>query len=271
MLVANMLKVIAQILEEKVIADEVDDRENNARQTMAEFTKDFFTRTYGLKSLALKNLASLGAGVRKYFDQNNRIRLFGIIAGVIPYEGDFYVEGSGDLLMDSLGQLFPKSSISERLAKDNPKVPLDAIHDATLAGVRMAKNGAGIGSTDRVMEKVVEKSADSATIDVDTWMQLLLEEWVRYNEAGEPDIIKLFYQMDDNASGILSEAEFVEGSLRLVEGTTEEMAVEMFSKHSVDRGGVKVLNEEAFAALLRANREFAEKADVEILDILPAT
>jgi hypothetical protein len=50
--------------EEKVRADEVDDREGNRREPMPEFIQDFFVNQYGLKSLARKHLGKLVTAVR---------------------------------------------------------------------------------------------------------------------------------------------------------------------------------------------------------------
>ena len=81
-------KMISTLYEQKVIADEVDDRDGHIRAPFPEFIQEFFINHYGLKSLADKQLGKLVTGVRKHSQEGSkhfdlRVKVFGTLSGIL--------------------------------------------------------------------------------------------------------------------------------------------------------------------------------------------
>lgn len=71
----TVLAFVEEIYWEKMLYDEVDDREGHPRHGLAEFVHDHLFRKYGLRSLADHHLYDLVASLRMYSDEG-RIRTF---------------------------------------------------------------------------------------------------------------------------------------------------------------------------------------------------
>jgi hypothetical protein len=61
-------RIVGRVLEEKVIADAVDDREGTPRTAFAQFVQDWLVTEYGLKAIAFKQLRAIAKTVRTHGD-----------------------------------------------------------------------------------------------------------------------------------------------------------------------------------------------------------
>lgn len=81
----NVVRLIHEAYEVKILADQKDDANNRPRQSFTDFLRDFLVRKYGLKSIATKHLGEIVGSIQKHSDQSV-IRLFGVISGMLDQQ-----------------------------------------------------------------------------------------------------------------------------------------------------------------------------------------
>lgn len=116
-----IVRQINQMFEDKCIADEIDDKDGNARTSLPEFVHEYFIGKYGLKKLAEKNFRELIYAVKlhtkpgKNFDE--RIALFSTLSGMTDML-EFATDASC-VVLGLIDCLLPnKKQISKVLGRD---------------------------------------------------------------------------------------------------------------------------------------------------------
>lgn len=111
--VPMVLALVYDCYEKKIIADEVEDRIAasvgplaHRRQALPLFIKDYLLQRYGLPSLSDAHLRSVVACLQKNHRKNRRLRLFGMLCGVV--DPSRYCERLCDIVLNMLKLLFPK-------------------------------------------------------------------------------------------------------------------------------------------------------------------
>ena len=127
-----MTKLITKLYEDKVQADEVDDREGNRREALPEFIYSSLIHQYGLKTLAKEHLGQLVNGVRKHAKDdenfNPRVKLFGQLSGIL--NEDLFSSATANFMLDFLRRLFVSSMIEESMNHDGCAVTLEQATEA---------------------------------------------------------------------------------------------------------------------------------------------
>jgi myosin protein heavy chain len=87
-IILQLLKLVESIYSAKIIADAVDDSQENERQNMCEFMYDFMLNSYGLKGLAESAVHGVFKRIKqlmitKAIDKHHRVRKQPIIIIII--------------------------------------------------------------------------------------------------------------------------------------------------------------------------------------------
>jgi len=79
----NVVRLIHEAYEVKILADLSDDSSGRNRQPFVDFMRDFMVRKYGLKSIAMKHVGEIYASVEKNHEKSLTIRAFGHASGML--------------------------------------------------------------------------------------------------------------------------------------------------------------------------------------------
>ncbi|CAK9234015.1 unnamed protein product [Sphagnum troendelagicum] len=110
----QLLKLVESIYSAKIIADAVDDSQENERQNMCEFMYDFMLNSYGLKGLAESAVHGVFKRIKqlmitKAIDKHHRLRLFQRFCNYDPLRG--YMEAELYLYLKTLAKAESKLGV----------------------------------------------------------------------------------------------------------------------------------------------------------------
>jgi len=204
--VKQILSTISSLYQEKIIADEADDRTNHPRQNLPDFSRDFLIMQYGLRSLAMRNMRALLSGVASKKDTLPRLAVYGYLSGLTA--GPEWSEGACDFILYILQKAFPKNQVKERMEAADNLIRIEIAIDATLAGFQSpyASN-----SPDMLIDKLEAMAQQSPTADtllVDAWMEVLVMHWRDGAVKRLDALFSLFSDFDFNKDSTLDFQEF---------------------------------------------------------------
>jgi hypothetical protein len=232
------LRLISQIYEQKVKADEVDDKKAHTRERMPEFIFDLLLNQYGMKALATQHLNELVASVRKYSKEgtaeyNERIHLFGQLTGMLNTSAFNTV--TVNFMMDFLKRLFVTDMIDESLNIPNCAITLEqateAIQDAWIEYSTDLPTGiidavSKFGSEGKV---ALEGGGSEMLVQVplDKVWQVVYTHWLSCVEEQDKRLLHVFNTFDEDHDGSLSLNEFKKMVNAVDFGTTGELPPDM--------------------------------------------
>jgi len=232
------LRLISQIYEQKVKADEVDDKKAHTRERMPEFIFDLLLNQYGMKALATQHLNELVASVRKYSKEgtaeyNERIHLFGQLTGMLNTSAFNTV--TVNFMMDFLKRLFVTDMINESLNIPNCATTLEqateAIQDAWIEYSTDLPTGiidavSKFGSEGKV---ALEGGGSEMLVQVplDKVWQVVYTHWLSCVEEQDKRLLHVFNTFDEDHDGSLSLNEFKKMVNAVDFGTTGELPPDM--------------------------------------------
>jgi hypothetical protein len=208
-------KEIGKLYEEKVQADEVDDRESHIRSPFPEFIQDHYINQYGLKSLADKQLGKMVAAVHKFSEQGSpdydaRVRVFGALSGILKPSA--YNSARVNFILDILRMLFVSNLIDESLnhadcavSYEQLEVAIECIHEiyqsavpeGLLQDLKAIGEPVDVGEAEPILE-----------LQIDPLMDICLKYWEVSMSAGNELLVKTFQHFDEDGDGMLSIEEF---------------------------------------------------------------
>jgi hypothetical protein len=209
----NVIRLVHEAFEAKILADARDDTKGRARQDFVAFTKDFVTRKYGLKSIAMKNLSEIVKTVNDKHRDLAPIRLFGLVSGMLM--GEEWSPKLCDFVLALLGSLCEHegrelSHLSEWLNGD--KEAGVTIEAATAALTAVSSSGHSfLPANDLHLEQLKSlPHNDLGHVFVHhllLWSLDFLKESERRLRAG---FIAIFLHGDKDGNGVLELEEFKE-------------------------------------------------------------
>lgn len=111
----NLMNIIGDVFEKKIVADAIDDREENSeRDPMPSFLVEYVSNQFGLRKLAEDQIMAILAAVNECQSTSKRAWVFGKLLGVIGHPRE-YTEHSSDCLMDILQCFFNAVEVQEQL------------------------------------------------------------------------------------------------------------------------------------------------------------
>ena len=126
MLPGAIQKWIPQIIEAKLIQDEVDVRGRGVL-SMPDFISEYFPRKYGLPALAKKAMAELMNGLKKFASTHKRIRLFATCC-CIDSEDTEFANAFTQFLLLCISRCLPIDTVSETLSKRECEIEADTVN-----------------------------------------------------------------------------------------------------------------------------------------------
>ena len=232
-----LVKLCDQIYEDKVKADEVDDREGNKREPLPEFIYDHLVNQYGLKSLAKEHLGQLINGVRKHCKKGTpeflpRVYMFGQLAGIV--NESMYSNINANFMMDFLRRLYVSDMIAESLNHPQCAVTLDqaleAIRDnwqeySTEVPPGLIAEVTGFGA-DATVEATGGGTKVIVQVLVDELWAVVYANWLVCAAEQDRRLVDVFNRFDNDHDGSLSLNEFKKLVNAVDNGTTGELTAD---------------------------------------------
>mmetsp|Transcript_27238 Transcript_27238/g.59485 ORF Transcript_27238/g.59485 Transcript_27238/m.59485 type:complete len:1001 (-) Transcript_27238:277-3279(-) len=258
----QILKIIAQIYTEKIVVDQVDDRERNPRVSLPVFVYDWHLNRYGLRNLAEMNLMDMIASTRHWAGSSLKVKLFGQFCGVVRSDHstlehlNFYLYCM-QVLSANVALLFPE--LEDAVFWLKPLRVLDV--------VRAVFPAFGDAATLRqFMASKVEPLMDNRTkmYDADKVLYMLLEEWQRRAERNTAQLKALFRAGDSDADGLLTYDEFL-SVVRLADGLrSEREIVRMYREALLLSPDGETIDPESFVRVARQHGLSTWKIDYRV-------
>ena len=264
-----LLAFIEEIYEEKMIYDEVDDRESHPRHGLAEFIHDHLFRRYGLRSLADHHLYDL---VQSLIDhkEEKRVILFMRFLGMSQAEKQPLPKDALDFVLYCIAYMHTMSDgngrpIINHSEGQSSRIPEQvAMSMAPVIVSILVQNGPplvqrmGINPL-KMMSRVrnlIKTNAHNNVIDYDVLLEILVVEfewvWAQLREH----LRSIFIKGDLNADGVLTLDEFTEILHTVSPGVSDNRIHRMFKsalaetqkeKNSEDHHvGVNVITPDGF-------------------------
>ena len=254
-----LLDFIDEVYHEKIMYDEVDDRDGHPRHSMVEFVYDHLFRRYGLRSLADSHTYDLVASLRAYKD-HPRVVLFSRLVGVckeeeiLPQDAtDFvlYVEAYLHALHDEKGRTFIHDDTAvgrDRHLHAISHIPLHiALKVAPAVLSVLIKNGPDLTSEvdvnpvsmlqriqkhiqDLTFEVKTERHGKNKEVDIDRLMLVFVGEFMSVRKMVENLLCQIFISGDTNSDGVLSLDEFIAVIRSINPSCSENQANRMFKE-----------------------------------------
>ena len=223
-----MLRMIADMYENKASADFVDDREHNERQNFPEYLRDHLINRFGLKSIAMTNLQSLILGLRAVkptTDAGRRLQVFGLCSGIIEHPN--WHQDLCNFLLCVLGLVFQISHIKENMDHDSRKKPqIDGM--VAIQATQQAWVKYGSGAYPKALHDEMVKAAreSGGTLLLHDWVSLIVNTWLASSEKLDKELLAVFKEHDTNGDGVLDLDEFKSMVQALMGGDpVDDMAV----------------------------------------------
>eukprot|EP00283_Hemiselmis_rufescens_P002109 CAMPEP_0173469810 /NCGR_PEP_ID=MMETSP1357-20121228/77554_1 /TAXON_ID=77926 /ORGANISM="Hemiselmis rufescens, Strain PCC563" /LENGTH=413 /DNA_ID=CAMNT_0014438063 /DNA_START=87 /DNA_END=1328 /DNA_ORIENTATION=- len=197
----QLLEFISTMYVEKLLADEVDDRVGISRQSLPEFLYDYHLEKLSEPQLAEAALVHIVANVRVYDRVSNRVKMF-------------------SRFLNLGGQPFPLEALNIFLVSlvkcQNGAIPLLPDSDIVLADAARALRVIEyvFGQAPFVIRSKVlleaEKRAAGKSIDLDSLLLFIVEQWREEAGRAEERLRALFVASDADGDGNLDYNEFIE-------------------------------------------------------------
>ena len=220
-----VLAFVEEIYWEKMLYDEVDDREGHPRHSLAEFVHDHLFRKYGLRSLADHHLYDLVESLRMHSSER-RVKLFMRYLGMeeakkkpLPRDAlDFmlYIMAFLHSMPGSLGKPLVKAQNSNGAPQSIPIASANSVVPVVVS--ILVQNGPPLIKQLNIdplkmMSRIraeIKKVVRNERVDYDTLLELLVVEfewvWAQLSEH----LRTIFIRGDLNADGVLTLDEFTE-------------------------------------------------------------
>uniref|UniRef100_A0A6U4NCR9 EF-hand domain-containing protein n=2 Tax=Hemiselmis andersenii TaxID=464988 RepID=A0A6U4NCR9_HEMAN len=211
MAVENVLRLVHEAYEVKILADIKDDAADRPRQSFTDFLKSFLVRKYGLKSIATKQLGEIYNSVIAQEAKLERVRCFGLISGMVDKEG--WSQGMCDFTLNMLKKVCDldgraPNNISEWLSADKepgatPEAAALAMHEVSRTKV------CPLAASDSVIEEIGRLPKNEAgNVIVHNLLMFAIEYHKKSVVKVKSGFMKLFLQHDTNGDGVLELQEF---------------------------------------------------------------
>eukprot|EP00002_Diphylleia_rotans_P038003 TRINITY_DN8575_c0_g1_i2.p1 TRINITY_DN8575_c0_g1~~TRINITY_DN8575_c0_g1_i2.p1 ORF type:complete len:697 (+),score=160.41 TRINITY_DN8575_c0_g1_i2:140-2230(+) len=256
----TLLKLISSIYQEKMNADDIDDKMHHPRQPMPEFIYDYFINKYGLRQLAEGHLVNMLTTLTQYKGDNSRIQVFANFCDAIPNERrypkfapDFYLHIYRQLLYSPVGTTFAETDdgiiwtplsralaifqvISSHLEPEEGLAHLKILNSlavdvtdelATLVAVKTRKPGEREETI--TLRPGPKKIPNEKVIDLDKLIFLILEEWKNETKRTVSYLESMFHAADVSGDGLLQPDEFHNLIQYVDPFCTERQVARMFS------------------------------------------
>jgi len=122
-------KWIPQILEAKLIQDEIDTGAGRTASSMKTFIEEYFPRKYGLPALAKKATAELFNGLRKFLGTHKRIAMFGVCCGV-EVDDKNMARDFTQFMLKCIERCVPVEAVTEKMSKKECEVDVETVNRA---------------------------------------------------------------------------------------------------------------------------------------------
>eukprot|EP00002_Diphylleia_rotans_P011854 TRINITY_DN2335_c0_g1_i10.p1 TRINITY_DN2335_c0_g1~~TRINITY_DN2335_c0_g1_i10.p1 ORF type:complete len:889 (+),score=186.16 TRINITY_DN2335_c0_g1_i10:45-2711(+) len=234
-----LLKLITNIYQDKMAADDVDDKIHHPRQTMIEFVYDFFINKYGLRPMAEGHLVNMLATLIQYRGDNIRIVMFANFCGVLPeevsypkYAIDFYLQIYKQLYYSPIGTTYAETDdgviwtplarciaifngISAHLDNETRELYAGKMGAmgvelqeelTTLVPVKVRKPGDDVESIS--MRPGRKKVPSEKVVDIDLFIFACIQEWISETNRTMAYLEAMFFAADTSGDGLLQPDEF---------------------------------------------------------------
>eukprot|EP00899_Mesostigma_viride_P026404 jgi/Mesvir1/6949/Mv09099-RA.1 len=248
---AWVMKCVAQIAADKILADNSDDKEGAKRQHLVDYVYDWHLNRYGLRHLAETNLLDLVTSVRHYHKENVKLRLFAQMCGLFdeaPARQDFV-----DFFLFVLQTIAGRESVMNLFPENDtywlkPAFCMDVVKAcfANLADPVVLK---------QFMQLRIEPLMDAVTkkIDMDAFLLVVIEERQRRVERTLASLKAMFHAGDKDGDGFLVFSEFV-ATVKLVAPQMEEKEVVRFYREALEESAdTENVDAAAFMCVMQAN------------------
>ena len=229
----QVMWLISQIYESKIVADTTDDNQNHARADLADFVKEHFSFQYGLPRIARSKLGGFLSGVKLHAHKNRRVYWFGRMHGCVRAEVRVQVgvgDGDDDGDGDDRGDLPPQAQLCplpltaatdffldflQRIPinSDQMKNPKGCAVDSTksLRAANEVLVGRFCSATAEektevvgILRDQVTSSRANATIEFDVVVETLLNTWSKGLLGRRRPLVDIFHACDVNGDGVLT-------------------------------------------------------------------
>eukprot|EP00002_Diphylleia_rotans_P021127 TRINITY_DN4112_c0_g1_i5.p1 TRINITY_DN4112_c0_g1~~TRINITY_DN4112_c0_g1_i5.p1 ORF type:complete len:1124 (-),score=255.28 TRINITY_DN4112_c0_g1_i5:1500-4871(-) len=250
----QICKIIANIYDEKMLADDIDDREHNTRQSFPEFVYDYFLHKYGLKQLAERHLASVYSTAKKLKANSVTIRLFSRFIGIDDELGlpalNYYLYVRNMSANFSVGYITSEDEEARRFislprATELSKYLFSNTRGSTLEVLlgtlqksstdAPARNQGKKGPTDQVpgnhpKDEKSKIQQGSKEILLDRFLEIVLEAWRNDQSEAADRMVAMFRAADVDHNEELEFEEF-RAMVKLVDPTvSDRKCLRMFSE-----------------------------------------
>ncbi|GBG26882.1 Hypothetical Protein FCC1311_031042 [Hondaea fermentalgiana] len=284
--------IIGEVYQKKVQSDKMRREAGRKPHSLAKTILHFFTQKYGLKKLAEEYLYGVVQAIREDCENSPRVRLFGMLVGVVDPE--HYSQTLCDVIMAVISVIFPRiESIAKTLEHGPEQTVVQSTH-ALRAARSIFKlvdgdvNRSGAEEdpdedsstrswpmpsafrqrlikwveTNSVPESEVDKSttSDIKVVKCDDFLGKVAQVFLSKVELDRTMMIQLFRTFDVNGDGVLSFEEF-QGLLRTAQpqpplDETQVMDLWIEVNDHEDDDDDDIITPEAFATIcIRRNIE----------------
>jgi len=213
-------KFVAQIYFDKIIADEIDDRDNKKRANLPDFCYESVLNKYGLKTLAKKNMMYVIASVHRWMGESPRIKMFAQFVGA-PSAGPLrdldvlnfylyavkYTHGNQKHHADEVGLGLNVLATESNLSLIDLKHAEQAASWLHTECFQSARGVLQELSTE-FRTVLTQGKQNQRCIQFDQWAELLVTKWEEELVKSKHTLESMFISADVDNDGILTYDEF---------------------------------------------------------------
>lgn len=285
-------KFISQVYFDKIVADEVDDRENKGRETMPQFVFEIVLNKYGLKSLANKHMHTILASIYRHHKDSKRVRLFAQFCGVpIGVRGldlnhlNFYLyltkyaHGNPKKVAEELGlglrclEQSPEESIVDITDADHLMAWL---HSECFRSHRDVLHEASAKLRTRIEPSLTPSGSGRKMLLYEDMVDVVLEQWDKEVAHTTQTLETMFAAADVDGNGVLTFDEFASLVWAIAPTFSTREVTAMFWEAQTEENDmspasfVRVASQHGLLSTLMKNKEFGAMQQMDNWSLLEA-
>lgn len=287
-------KFISQVYFDKIVADEVDDRENKSREVMPQFVFEIVLNKYGLKSLASKHMHTVLASIYRHYKDSKRVRLFaqfcGVPVGVRALDLNHlnfylyltkYAHGNPRKIAEELGlglrclEQDPKEAVVDIKDADHLMAWL---HSECFRSHRDVLHEASAKLRARINPALTPKGSGTKMVLYEDMVDVVLEQWDKEVAHTTQTLETMFAAADVDGNGVLTFDEFAALVWAIAPTFSTRQVTAMFWEAQTNERGdtmspasfVRVASQHGLLSTLMKNKEFGAMQQVDNWSLLEA-